>query len=177
MPRKFTVINDRQASKTLARRFIPLADSLRDMLSSFGLRSYTVTVVKVEWTGRRRGVGTPVTISEEVISPTPKLAAFDALQEVIQSAGLEEVGSIELSQISGRYTEEQLRGFTEEGDPLPDNVDFFYEVEFFPHNGGPSFRRKFVPRSAPTYFPGRLQWTMRLERAVDDRLRNGDVGT
>jgi hypothetical protein len=172
--RRFTEVTDKQAAKTLARGFIPLADSLRDLLTRFGLRTYSVKAIKVEWTGRRRGVGAPTIISEELISPTPKLTAFDALQEVIQTAGLEEVGSIELSQISGRYSEEQLRGFTDAGDPLPDNVEFYYEVQFFPHTG-PSFRRKFMVRSAPTYFPGRLQWTLRLEKAVDDRQRNGDV--
>jgi hypothetical protein len=172
--RRFTEVTDSQAKKTLARRFIGLADSLRDLLTRFGLRSYKVTIVRVEWTGGRRGRGVPVVLSEKVILPTPKISNLDALTEVVQSVGLAEMGSIELSQISGTFTEEDLLGTSADGSPIPPNQEFFYEVEFYPHDGPPQ-RRRFFPASAPTYMPGRLQWSIRLEKSNEDRARNGDA--
>lgn len=174
MAKRFTEVTSSQAKKTLARRFVPLADSLRDLLTKFGLRSYKVTIVRVEWSGGKRGRGTACVISELVLLPTPKISSFDALTELVQPVGLEELGSVELSQISGSFTEEQLRGTSNEGDPIPPNQEFYYEVEFHPHDGPPQ-KRRFYPRSAPTYSPGGLQWRIRLEKANEDRARNGDV--
>lgn len=174
MARRFTEVTDRQATQTLARRFIGLADSLRDLLTRFGLRTYKVTIVRVEWTGGKRGRGVPVILSEKTILPTPKISNLDALSAVVQSVGLEELGSIELSQISGSFTEEDLYGTDSDGEPIPANQEFFYEVEFFPHSGGPSQKRRFFPTSAPTYMPGRLQWSIRLEKSNEDRTRAGD---
>lgn len=174
MAPKFTTVTAKQAAKTLARRFIPLADSLRNMLTTFGLRSYKVSMVRVRWSGGARGVGTPTVESEEVILPTPKVGSLDALSELAQPIGLDEQGSIELSQISGRYTEDQLVGLEPGGREIDPNLEFYYEIEFFPTTEGS--KRRFYPRSVPTYMPGRLQWSLRLEKATADRERNGDPG-
>jgi hypothetical protein len=173
MPKRFTEVTSSQAAKTLARRFVPLADSLRDLLTKFGLRAYKVTIVRVEWTGGKRGRGLPVVLSENIILPTPKISSFDALTELVQPIGLEELGSVELSQISGTFSEDDLRGFTKDGDGISPNQEFFYEVEFYP-NDGPPQKRRFYPKSSPVYFPGRLQWSIRLEKSNNDRDRNGD---
>lgn len=170
---KFTTVTSQQAKQTLARDFIGLADDLRDMLTQFGLRTYAVRTVKIQWSGGKRGRGTAIVLAEETLLPTPKISALDGLQELVQSIGLDELGSVELSQISGRYTEEQLRGFTEAGDGIPGDQEFFYEIEFFPHEG-PSHKRRFFTKSAPAYHPGRLQWTVRLEKVNNDRARGGD---
>lgn len=175
MAKPFTLVTSAQAKGTLARRFIPLADSLRDLLTKFGLRSYSVSICTIEWTGGSRGAGTPVTRSELEILPTPKIDTFDTLTEFAQPIGLLESGTIELSQVSGRFTEEQLRGFDPAtGNDIPPNIEFFYEVIFFPTDGAPGVRRRFYPRSAPTYYPGKLQWKIRLEKSNADRARNGD---
>ena len=57
-----------------------------------------------------------------------------------------------------------------EGDAIPPNQEFFYEIEFFP-NEGTAQKRRFYPKGAPTYFPGKLQWRIRLEKANEDRER------
>lgn len=173
MAGRFTTVTSSQAKGTLARRFIGLADSLRDLLTKFGLRAYKVSIVRIEWSGGRRGRGTPVVVDERVILPTPKIAPMDSLQEVLQPVGLEEVGSLELTQISGTFSEEDLRGYSAAGDGIPINQEFFYEVEFFP-NEGVAQKRRFYPASAPTYYAGRLQWSIRLVKANEDRARNGD---
>lgn len=174
MAPKFTEVTSSQVKKTLARGFIGLADSLRDMLTQFGLRAYKVSLVKVQWSGGRRGKGTAVTIQEKVILPTPKIESLDSLADVLQPVGMEEQGSLTLSQISGTFTEEELRGYSKEGDPIPRDQEFFYEVEFFP-NEGEAQKRRFFPASPPTYFPGKLGWSIRLLKANEDRARNGDV--
>lgn len=171
---KFTEVTTKQAKSTLARDFIGLADDLRDMLTQFGLRTYVVRTVRVQWSGGKRGRGTPIVIAEDSILPTPKIATFDGMQELVQSIGISEVGSVELTQISGRYTEEQIRGFSEAGEPLPQDQEFFYEIEFFPNDNGPSKKRRFNVKNAPTYYPGKLQWQVRLEKSNDDRARGGD---
>jgi hypothetical protein len=173
VPKRFTEVTSSQAKKTLARGFINLADSLRDMLTKFGLRTYKVSILKVEWSGNRRGRGTPQVVSELAVLPTPKISAIDSLSEIIQAGGGLESGSLELTQISGRFTEEQLRGHANDGEPIPANQEFFYEVEFFPHEG-PSVKRRFIPSAPPAYYPGRLGWTVRLARSFDNRDRNGD---
>lgn len=170
---RFTQVSSQQAKSTLARDFVDLADDLRDMLTQFGLRTYKVSLIKIQWSGGKRGRGTPLVTSEEAILPTPKMSPLDGLQELVQSIGLDELGAIELSQISGRYSEEQLRGYTDQGEGIPPDSEFYYEIEFFPHEG-PSKKRRFFTKSAPAYHPGRLQWTVRLEKANDDRARNGD---
>jgi hypothetical protein len=174
MATKFTQVTTQQAKNTLARDFIGLADDLRDMLTQFGLRTYSVSTVRIQWSGGKRGRGTPVVTEQNSILPTPKIGSLDGLQELVQNVGISEIGSLELSQVSGRFTEEQLRGFSEAGEGLPQDTEFFYEIEFFPNDTGPSRKRRFTVMGAPTYFPGRLQWSVRLEKSNDDRARNGD---
>jgi hypothetical protein len=174
MAKRFTEISSAQMKKTLAHRFIPLADSLRDMLSAFGLRSYKVAIIRVEWTGGKRGRGTPVILSEKTILPTPKLESVESLAEVLQPVGLEEQGSLELSQVSGTFSEEDLRGYSQDGEGIPANHEFFYEITFISPSAGEPQRRRFFPASAPVYSPGKLQWSMRLQKANEDRARNGD---
>jgi hypothetical protein len=172
MAKRFTTVTDSQAAKSLARRFIPLADSLRDLLTKFGLRSYKVTRVRIEWSGGRRGNGTPVVTLEEEMQPTPKIE-LDGLQSLLQPVGMSEQGSITLSQVSGRFSETDLRGFPSSSESLQPHEEFFYEIQFFPTNG-PTHRRRFYPRGAPSYFPGKLQWTIRLEKADSDREESGE---
>lgn len=167
MAARFTEVSARVAQASLARRFVPLADSLRDMLTRFGLRQYSVSTVRVRWSGGRRGVGVAEVVESVPLLPVPKVSSLDALSEVVQPVGLDELGNVELSAVSGRYTEEQLRGYRE-GGAIPPDEEFFYEVTFFPQDGPPQ-RRRFYPRSPPAYHPGRLQWTVRLEKANEDR--------
>lgn len=178
---KFTEVTTKQAKGTLARDFIGLADDLRDLLTQFGLRTYAVRTVRVQWSGGKRGRGTPVVIAEETLLPTPKIGTLEDVKEFAQSIGITELGQLTLKQISGRYTEQQLRGFSDVGEPLPADEEFYYEIEFFPNDSGPSTKRRFAVKGVPTYKPGALQWTIDLEKANDNRTRGGDpqgsVGT
>lgn len=169
----FTRLNGRQMAQTLAAKFVPLGDSLRDLLSKFGLRRYLVHVVKTKWTGGRRGNGTENVVYDEMILPTPKVLDMQGVAEVLQQVGLDEVGSIKLSKISGRYTDEFLRGLDEEGNGPAADENLYYEIEFPRADGLPGDRRRFQLSGAPMYFAGRLYWEVNLTRAHEDRDRRG----
>ena len=114
-------------------------------------------------------------ISEEVILPNPKVVNYDAVTQFIEPVGANEQGDIEVIQIPTRYTEEQLLGKSADGEEIPIDIEFFWEIEFPRPDGGPSQKRRFVPRGLPTYKPGSLQWTIRLTKANDDRIFDGSV--
>ncbi len=176
MTKPFTKVSAQQITNSLARKFIPLADSLRDLLTSFGVRQHIVRIVRIHWSGATRGVGTPQVAMEMVLEPTPKISDLSTLTEIIQPIGMDEVGAIVLSNVSGRYTEEQLRGFDPDGTEIPPMDEVFYEIEFPRVDNLPTVKRRFELRSAPYYKPGSLQWMLRLEKSNDDRERNGDPG-
>lgn len=171
---KFTEVSGPQIKKTLARRLVPLADSLRNMLTTFGLRTYKVSVMRVKWSGGRRGIGFPSVTKQTVILPTPRISDLNALTEIVQPIGLDEIGNILLEGISGRYTEEELRGLDFYGEEIPPDDEVYYEIEFPRIDNGPSLKRRFFTRSAPHFSPGKLAWNLRLEKSTEDRDRNGD---
>ena len=175
MPTNLRELTAAEFSKTLAAQFIPLADELRQMAVEFGLRPYTVHLVRIHWSGFERYEGTPTVTQDDPILPTPKISSLDALNEVLHVIGLDEHGSIQLSQISGTYTEESLRGMDSAGNPVGSNDEFFYEIMFPRPDGLPGERRRFTISGTPIYDSGRLQWTVRLEKSDQDRTRSGGV--
>jgi len=174
---KFTPVTSQQIKGTLARKFVGLGDTLRNMLTTFGLRTYRVSLVGIQWSGGERGVGTPTVLSELLILPTPKLVDMTALTEIVQPIGLDEAGSVQVEQISGTFTEEQLLGRDANGNDIPADQEFFWEIEFPRLDGKPGEKRRFFPRGAPMYYPGRLQWVVRLEKGHSNRQRDGSPGS
>lgn len=171
---KYTDPSFVQFERSLGQRLVPVADQIRDLATKFGLRPYKVRLVRVRWSGGERGVGTPVAEHEEQILPTPLILDLTTMTAVVQPVGLDEVGLVGLAEVSGRYTEDQLRFLNPDGGPPGRDEEVFYEVEFLRPDGLEGERRRFYLRTAPYYNPGRLQWMLRLERAHDDRQRNGD---
>jgi len=99
-----------------------------------------------------------------------------ALSEIVTPLGLDEFGSILVSEVSGSYTEDFLRGHDSEGRPPSIDEQFYYEIEFPPACvGGEGDRRRFFMSAAPMFFAGQFQWNLKLERARADRGRNGDL--
>jgi hypothetical protein len=161
--------------RTLGQQLVPVADCLRDLLTQFGLRPYTVNLIHTRWSGGSRGVGQELIVSVVPILPTPKIADLSGVQEILSPAGLAEVGEVMLTKVSGRFTEEQLRGVPPDGAaPLAGDLQFFYEVQWPELNGQPGDRRRFFPVSAPYYDAPALQWRVQLRRQRGDRARNGD---
>lgn len=175
-PPKFTVTSPAVLRASLAGQLRPVADSLRDLLTQFGLRPYKVSILRVRWTGLTRGEGQAQVVSELVLLPTPKVVSIENLEAVLSPIGVNETGTLELVQISTSYTEEQLRGLTARGEAIPANEEVLYEIEFQRlDGGGPLEKRRFTLASAPEYKPGAFQWAVRLERARGGRARNEDL--
>ena len=160
---------------TLAQKLIPVADNVRNLFTRFGLRAYKVRVVRVRWSGKKRGQGVPHVERTLDILPTPLVEDLSALTEVLEPIGIDETGVVTVSEISGRFTDDQLRYLSDDGEPPGPDEEVFYEIEYpQPDGAGGDVKRRFTLRGAPNYSPGRFQWTIRLERAQEDRTRQGD---
>ena len=172
--RGFTVLDRNGFGSTLAGGLIPCVDKLRDLNTKFGVRPYIVRQVFTRWSGGLRGRGVEEVVLESAVLPTPKVASLDALDSTLISIGNTEYGSLEVSQISGRYTEDYILGRNAFGDQTPADAQFYYEIEFPDENGRfPGIKRRFTVSGTPSYNPGGFQWTVQLTRAAQDRSRNG----
>jgi hypothetical protein len=160
---------------TLAGSFIGLADDLRQISVEFGMKPYTVRRIRIQWSGGARGRGLPTVIFSEPILPTPKVTDISGLSELLHSVGLDEHGSLRLSEISGTYTEDDLRGLDAQGKGPAVDVEFFYEIEYARPDGLAGEKRRFYPSGAAAYNAGKLQWTLTLEKSNEDRTRDGSI--
>lgn len=157
---------------SLAHTLIPVVDQMRDLRVQFGFRPYVVRLIHTRWLGARRGQGSEQVMVSFDLLPVPKISSLTSLTEVLQPGGLDEEGGIEVSEISGRYTEEQLRGWFD-GPSVDPNEQVYYEVEFLGQCERSDIRR-FHLRSVPNYEPERFAWSLRLERARVDRDHMGE---
>lgn len=175
---KFSQLNGMDLSKTLGRRLIGTVDRLRDIPVRFGLRPYEVHIIRTRWTGGERGIGYEAVIYDEPILPTPLVTSLDGVQRIVNIVGLDEIGSVSLQQISGRYAEGFLSGTDENGNPQDPDTQFYFEIQFPTpgtiSDGAP--RRRFFPASAPSYDASRFQWSLSLQRSHVDRLNDGSPG-
>lgn len=174
-PTRFTTLNGIALSNTLARKLIGTVDQLRDLNTRLGFRPYEVRVIRTRWTGGERGVGQEIVIFDEAILPTPLISSLDGVRRIVNLVGLDEIGTVQLSQVSGRYAEGYLTGTDEEGYPLDVDTEFYFEVVFptpgSVADGAP--RRRFFPASAPSYDAGKFEWTLTLQRSHVDRRSDG----
>jgi hypothetical protein len=173
-PATFSVLDGQALGNTLLFKAIPLADKLRDLRTRLGERPYRVRILRTRWSQGQRGRGQEMVVWEQMLLPTPLISDLTGVATVVNPVGLDEIGSIMLSQISGEYTEDNLMGKGTDGS-LPDlSEQVFYEIEFPRLDGKPGERRRFTPHSAPSYKPTKFQWTINLERAHMARDRAGD---
>jgi len=171
----FTSIRGADCRNTLAKRLQRPADRLRDLNTKFGLRNYIVTVFRTRWSGNLRGRGQESIIFQEEILPTPLVSDMSSLSEILTPHGLDEFGTIQLSEVSGRYTEDFLMGIDPNGNEPLDTDYVFYEIEFPRCDGRPATKRRFELRNAPNFRPSQFQWYLTLEKIDADRTRAGEL--
>lgn len=163
-------ISPTQYNKTLAAKLAPTIDKIRGLSAKFGLRPYVVRLVRTRWTGEVRGDGVEEVIWTKDFVPTPKLDNnLGSIDMQLQNIGLDEQGSLRVSQISTSYTEQELLGKTVDNQSIPLNETFFWEVEFQRSDGTQPIKRRFYPDTLPTLDPGNCQWTINIKRAQGDR--------
>jgi hypothetical protein len=171
-------LDGRQYAASLAASFIPVADQIRDLAVGMGMRPYVVRIVTTRWTGRRPGVGVQVVLAEHTLEPVPLVIGLSSLrEESVEGLGFSETGVIELSGVSGTYSEDLLRAVTPAellgSDP---SVETFYEVETLNLDGSAGDRRRFAIVGVPVWVPGQVGYYVRLERTQGDRNRDGTPG-
>lgn len=174
-PRKgFAVLKHGEYARTLAHKLVGPANSLRNLLTVFGLRPYVVRLVRTRWSQGERGWGTEEVVEAIDLLPTPKVESLDTLDNVTQVVGSDEYGSLRVSQINGELTEDQICGRGPQGEPIPESDNFYWEIEF-PNPSGmfPGERRRFELSGTPTFEAGKLQWVVQLVRAGENRTREG----
>ena len=170
-------------NKSIQGRLQPAVDRIRQLVTTFGLRSYRVFLVHQTWTGGRRGVGEPMEISRREILPTPRVADMTATLEVMRAFGLQEEGSLTVDKITSKYTEDDLMGRTPDLLDVPntraggDEFDFFWEVVAAREDNPNPVRRRYVPTSAPHLSKGGFGWRVVLTKQEYDRNRSGGSGT
>ena len=169
---KFTTLDRSGFAATLGQKLIPVVDSVRDLATRLGTRPYRVYLVVTKWAEGERGLGVEEVLRVTEILPVPKVASMDGLALQLQTIGIDEIGSVRVSEISGRYTEDQLRGNASDGTPVHADENFYWEIVFL-RTDGEQPRRRFLPRGLPSYDPTRIQWTASLVRASRDRDRDG----
>ncbi len=171
----FTKLRGTEYRRTLASKLQGPVDKIRDLNTKFGLRNYSVTVFRTRWTGAVRGQGKESIVFQQDILPTPLVADLGSLTELITQHGLDESGTIQISEVSGKYTEDFLMGIDPDGFEPLDTDNVFYEVEFPRKDGRPGTRRRFELRGAPTFRPQEFQWFLTMEKIDADRARLGEL--
>jgi hypothetical protein len=174
MSRPFTSLNAQTIARSLARKFVPIADNLRDLYTKFGLRPYIVRIVRTRWTDAERGEGGEFVVKSLDLLPTPKVSDLSAINEILHPIGLDEVGGIVVTELSGRFTEEQLRGLDDDGSEAARDEQVYWEIEFVRLDGREGERRRFQLSAAPYYNASTLQWSVKLERTHGERTRSGE---
>jgi hypothetical protein len=162
-------------AKTVAAKLVPVADNLRDLQVKLGIRTYQVRIIKTRWTGGYRGDGVEIIVSSMDVLPTPLVDNVGNLSEQVQSYGLVEDGTMQISEISGRYTESEVLGWASPSQPPADDEQVFWEVEYPQTDGRGVRKRRFLPITAPAYNAENLQWTVTVTRSNPERGIGGEL--
>ncbi len=179
-------LTQQEAPRTLAARFSPLGDKLRQLNTRFGVRPYRVFLNWTLWSGEETGQGTEELKQRIELLPTPLVESLDNLTFAPWHAGILQVGSLRVSQVSNyAYSEDILRGFdaclisklagldlTAPNVSIPEPWDFFYEVVEDGRGGATPDRPRFRLVNTPMRRAGKLDWTFMLERTDRQRRRN-----
>lgn len=169
-----TELSDELSGTSLVQHLGCVADVVRDIKTALGAREYRVALVWVRWSGGSRGHGHDDVVHTETIMPTPKVSDVGALSQELKQIGLEEVGSVTVSEISPSYDEDVLMGLggPVTGDEIPEDITFFWEITHV-RSAGRTVKRRFFPSSAPSKDSTAFQWAIRLVRSSEDRSREG----
>ena len=135
-----------------------VVDELRRSLHPvFGIRAFRVYTVLRTWSGSMPGEGAKTDVELE-IEPQPLIASFDGIKFTQEPCGLEELGEIEVSEVSLTYTHAELVGPS-----LTGSQEWLIKIAEAHGQAQPA--RYFVHDAPP--FPDREQgigWKLRLRK-------------
>lgn len=170
---QFTKLRDGGYQRTLAGRLVRVADRVRDLATKLGVRPYTVTLVRVRWDGGMRGHGSEILVSAEDILPTPKVLLGSSPRGELLRSGWTGTADMMVTEISARYTADQLLGQGTDGLAIPEDEEFFWEIRYQGLDGRGGERRRFLPVGNPDYMATNLCWSVNLLQVDTGRSRNG----
>lgn len=174
-PRGPHPLTPEQAQNTLAHRLGAMVDNVRQLNTDFGIRPYRVFMTWTRWTGSERGEGDEITVKRIEILPTPRVTSMDNIALSPVNAGILQVGSLKVDEISVCFTEDMLRGRwvpEEHEDHIPEPIEFFYEVVEDGRGDNPPVRPKFRLAAGPHRNASAVEWVITLERTSQDRTRD-----
>lgn len=166
-----TLHPNRSPELSLVESLGAVADNLRQISTDLGLRPYRMFSVTYKWTGGDVGRGEPVVAGETEFLPTPKIALFGVRGEG-KTGGLVERGDIRVTEISPRYTEDQINSLFHCA-PLPKGFQGFIEI-VMDRRDGAAKRRRFTVFGAPTREADKFQWSVGLVRQDASRKIDGE---
>jgi len=160
--------------RSIVAGFAGVVDGLRQLETNAGLRPYRVFAVVVKWSGGEVGRGDPTVESEVELLPTP-LVRLKGIRFENKPGGKTDRGYVEVSEVSTRYTEEQLLTAFHVKQPLGEGREAFYEIVRDARDGQPGLRRRFVLRQVPDHDAENFQWILRLSAQDKSRGKDGQV--
>jgi hypothetical protein len=153
---------------SLVEQMAGTVDEMRQMLVDFGLRYYQVFSIVVRWSGGARHRGDAAVVAETPFLPVPKVDNIERVDRELRPAGSVKRGEIRLSQISPRYTADDiLLLFPRE---LRDDEEHYIEVRGDQRDGA-TVRDRYVMAGKPERGP--WGWSVRLTKADENRMRDG----
>lgn len=161
----------RDLTRSLVANLVGCVDAARSVAECLGTRPYQVMLVWTRWSGGERGDGVEEVAREEQISPTPVIDGSGGLQRTMSNFGVDETGQISLSEISGRYSEDYLLGLDKDGNAVPQDQNFYWEVRYPTPQG--SLRRRYTVQTTPYFDALNVQWKVSLTKASENRFRDG----
>lgn len=158
-----------KARCSLVEELGEVADDLRQIAADadFGLRPYTVHIIRVAWSGGAAGRGIPTIVLDVPLQPIPKVSMTGVSRD-FREAGAIERGDARLEGVSPRYTEDELADYFE----ATDTEEAFVEVRH-DERDGTTKRRRFTLSRPPIRRPSRFDWLLVLTRQDGDRKRSG----
>lgn len=156
---------------------------MRQLNTKFGIRPYRVFLNWTLWQGTETGEGYESLQQRIELLPTPMVKSLDNIAFSPWHAGILQVGSLRISEVSCvAYGEDILRGLdvrliptldlTGPNVTIPEPWDFFYEVVEDGRGGATPDRPRFRLVNTPMRRAGKLDWTFMLERTDRQRRRN-----
>lgn len=168
-----------EAKGSLANRLGRVADRARQVATHLGARPYRMWMVWARWTGAVRGEGRFEVLREMEVLPTPLVASLDSVTFSIFHAGTVPEGSIKVTEVSTRYTFDELQGHMVPDlheDVIPAPYEFFYEVREDGRGDAEPVRQRYSIMSYPFRDAENAQWRLMLQRVSEPRNRDGSSG-
>jgi hypothetical protein len=156
--------------QSLVEQLGAVVDDIRQIARdpAIGLVPYTVHAVRLRWTGGQVGRGEAETVLDLPLLPTPMVNGLGDTARELKEGGSIERGDIRVTEVSPRYTEDELISYFGQ----TDDEEGFLEVRIDERDGDTK-RRRYVISRPPERRADLLDWKLVCRRQDGDRQRDG----